>query len=119
MAALLTTCTEVEQLREGVKPIEIHRPMKVQYGDACLSLQKVYGWNKKFMNGISAVTDCPGPGQAHRVVTPEANAAVETIVKENRRVSVNEIAANLDISHGSAHRILHDFLQFHKYLISK
>jgi hypothetical protein len=28
---------------EGVKPIEILRQMKVQYGDACLSLQKVYG----------------------------------------------------------------------------
>jgi len=25
--------------REGVKPIEIHRRMEVQYGDACLALQ--------------------------------------------------------------------------------
>jgi hypothetical protein len=64
-----------------VKAIEIHRQMKVQYSDACLSLQQVYEWNKKFMNGISSVTDCPRPGQAHRVVTPEAIAAVETIVK--------------------------------------
>jgi len=45
------------------------------------------------MNGISSVTDHPGPGQALRVVTPEAIAAVEAIVKENRRVTVNEIAA--------------------------
>jgi len=45
------------------------------------------------MNGISSVTDFPGPGQAHRVVTPEAIAAVEAIVKENHRVTVNEIAA--------------------------
>jgi len=42
------------------------------------------------------------------VVTPEAIAAVEAIVKENRRVTVNEIAAHLDMSHGSAHHILHD-----------
>ena len=33
--------------------------MKVQYGDACLSLQKVYEWTRKFMNGISSVTDSP------------------------------------------------------------
>jgi hypothetical protein len=26
--------------------------MKVQYGDACLSLQQVYEWTRKFMNGI-------------------------------------------------------------------
>jgi len=74
---------------EGVKPIEIHRRMKVQYGDACLSLQQVYQWTGKFMNGISSVTDSPLPGQAHPVVTPEGTAAVEAIVKENRRVTVN------------------------------
>jgi predicted transcriptional regulator len=44
-------------------------------------------------------------------VTPEASAAVEAIVKENLRVTVNEIAAHLDMSHGSAHHIVHDVLQ--------
>jgi len=49
MAAPHATCTKKEQhtlIRfvsiEKVKPIEIHRQMKVQYGDACLSLQQVY-----------------------------------------------------------------------------
>ena len=44
---------------EGVKGIEIHRRMNVQYGDACLSLQQVYEWTRKSMNGISSVTDSP------------------------------------------------------------
>jgi hypothetical protein len=48
------------------------------------------------MNDISSVTDSPRPGQAHPVVAPEGIAAVETIVKENRRVTVNEIAGNGD-----------------------
>ena len=95
MAAPLATCTKEEQRsvirflsNERVKPIEIHRRMKVQYGDACLSLQQVYEWTMKFMNGISSVTDSPRRAQAHPVVTPEAIAAVEAIVKENRRVTV-------------------------------
>ena len=79
----------------GVKPSEIHRRMKVQYGDTCLSLQQVYEWTRKYMNGISSVTDSPRPGQAHRVVTPEGIAAVEDSVKENRHVTVNEIARNV------------------------
>jgi len=123
MAAQLATCTKEEQRSvirflssEGVKPIEIRRRMKVQYGDACLSLQQVYQWTRMFMDGISSVTDSPRPGQAHPVVTPEGIAAVEAIVKENRRVTVNEIAAHLDMSHGSAHHIVQDVLQFHKYL---
>jgi len=56
------------------------------------------------MNGI--ITGSPRPGQAHQVMTPEAIAAVEAIVKENRSVTVNEIAAHLDMSHGSAHHIV-------------
>jgi len=51
MAAPLATCTKEEQgsvirflSSEVVKPIEIHRRMKFQYGDACLSLQQVYEW---------------------------------------------------------------------------
>jgi len=121
MVAPLATCTKEEQrsvihlLRsEGVKRIEIHRRMEVQYGDACLSLQQVYEWSRKFLNGVSSVTDSPRPGQAHRIVTPEAIAAVEAIVKENHRVTVHEIAAHLDMIHGSAHHNVHDVLQFHK-----
>ena len=75
---------------EGVKYIEIYRRMEVQYGDACLSLQQVYQCTRQFMNGISSVTDSPRPGQVHPVVTPEAIAAVEAIVKKNRRVTLNE-----------------------------
>jgi hypothetical protein len=71
-AASLATCTN-EELRfvicflsgEGVKPIEIHRQMKGQYGDARLSLQQVYEWTRKFMNSTSSVIDSPQPGQAH------------------------------------------------------
>jgi len=103
MAAILATCTTEEQpsvicflSSEGVKPIEIHQQMKVHYGDACLSLQQMHEWTRKFMNGISFVTDSPRPGQAHQVVTPEANAAAEDIVKENRCVTVNEMDHNGD-----------------------
>jgi hypothetical protein len=53
--------------------------MKIQYGDACLSLQQVYEWTRKFLKGVSSVADSPRPGQTHRVVTPEAIAAVEAV----------------------------------------
>jgi hypothetical protein len=121
MAAPLEASTKEEQRSvihflssEGLKPIEIHRRMKVQYGDACLSLQQVYEWTRKFLNSVSSLTDSPRPGQAHRVMTPEAIAAVEAIMMENCHITVHEIAAHLDMSHGSAHRIVHDVLQFHK-----
>ena len=65
---------------------------------------------RKFINGVASVTDAPRPRQAHRVVTTEATAAAEAIVTENRSGTVNETAAHLDTSHGSAHHIVHDVL---------
>jgi hypothetical protein len=65
--------------------------MEVQHSDACLSLHKMYEWSRKFLNGVSSVTDSPRPGQAHRVVTPEAIAAVEAIMKEIHHITVHEI----------------------------
>jgi len=66
MAAPLATCTKGEQLSviyflrsEGVKPIEIHGRMEVQYGDACLSLQQVYEWSRKFLNSVRYVIGSP------------------------------------------------------------
>jgi hypothetical protein len=47
-------------------------------------------------------------------VTTEAIAAVEATVKENCCVIMIEIAAHLDMSHGSAHYMVHDVLQIHK-----
>jgi len=115
IAATLVTCTKEEQRSvirflssEVLKHIGINRRMKVQYGDACLSLQQVYEWTRKFMNCSSSVTDSPRPGQAHRVVTSEVIEAAEDIVKENSRVTLNEIVAHLYMSHGSAHHIVHD-----------
>jgi len=66
------------------------------------------------MNIISSVTDSPRPSQAHLAVTLESIAAVEVIVKEIFHVTVNEIAAHLDMSHGAVHHIVQDVLQFHK-----
>jgi len=57
MAAPLSTCTVEEQrsiihflLSEGVKPSEIYRRMKVQYGDSCMSQGRVYEWVERFQN---------------------------------------------------------------------
>jgi hypothetical protein len=55
MAAPISSCTVEEQRSvirflwsEGVKPSEIYRRMKVQYGDSCLSQGRVYEWVERF-----------------------------------------------------------------------
>jgi histone-lysine N-methyltransferase SETMAR len=48
---------------EGEKPADIHRRMKRQYGDACVSLQQVYEWRRKFKSGVSTLTDAACSGK--------------------------------------------------------
>jgi len=60
-----------------VKPIEIHRRMRIQYGDRCTSRTQVYEWTEKFKNGVTSVEDSPHAGPA----------AVENVIRENRHVS--------------------------------
>jgi len=50
-------------------------------------------------------------------VTTEDIAAFEAIVKKNLCLTVNEIAAHLDMNHGSGHHIVYDVLQFRKVSI--
>jgi hypothetical protein len=65
---------------------------------------------------VTSVVDAPRPGQACRVVNSESIAAVEALAMENCRASVVEIhiAEILNVSHGSAHHVIDDVLQFHK-----
>jgi [histone H3]-lysine36 N-dimethyltransferase SETMAR len=121
MAAPLTLCTKEEQRSvirflwsEGIKCTEIHRRMLEQYGASCLSLQQIYEWSKKFQGGTTSISDAPRPGQANRAVTPDSIQATEKIILDNRRISVDEVAAELSISHGSAHFIIHEVLKFNK-----
>jgi len=103
---------------EGVTPTEIHRRMEVLYVAACLLLQQVYEWTRNFLNGFISEADFTLPSQALRIVTSDVIAAVEAIAKDNRRVTVHEITAHLDMSDGSAHHIIHDVLRFHKLCAS-
>jgi hypothetical protein len=63
MVAPLEACMREEQRAviqflgsEGEKPADIHRRMKRQYGDACVLLQQVYEWHRKFKSEVSTLT---------------------------------------------------------------
>ncbi|GFG37399.1 hypothetical protein Cfor_05617 [Coptotermes formosanus] len=88
--------------------------MKTQCGDPCLSLRQVYKWDRKFKNAVSSVADADHPGRPHTACTLEIVEHVEWVIQENCCVTNDEVTVELDISHGSAHHIIHDVLQYHK-----
>ena len=62
---------------EGVKPSEIYRRMKVQYGDICLSQGRVYELVERFQNGRQNVSDKHLSGRAVSVATETVKQQIE------------------------------------------
>jgi len=86
MAAPLSTCTVEEQQSvirffflwsEVVKPSEIYRRMKVQYGDSCLSQGRGYECVKIFQNGRQNVSDEHRSGRPVSVANETVKQQVE------------------------------------------
>jgi transposase len=99
MAASLSTCTVEDQRgvicflwSEGVKPSEIYRKMKVQYGDSCLSQGRVYEWVERFQNARQNVSDEHWSGRPVSVATELVKQQIKQRIREYRRVTIDEIA---------------------------
>jgi transposase len=77
---------------EGVKPVEIIRRMQAQYGDNCLSCNKIYEWIDHFKKGRTSVCDEERSGRPSTSRTENSIQAVERMLRENRRITVDDIA---------------------------
>ena len=86
---------------EGVSGTDIHSRMKNVYGTECMSRTAVFRWCSDFRHGCVSTADMPRPGQAHVVITQESIAAVNSLVRENRRITTRETADSLSVSKGN------------------
>lgn len=121
MAAPLATCTKEEQRAvirflwsEGVVGAEIHRRLTTQYGGSALPRRSVYVWIERFKNGRTSVMHEEGAGRPSTSTTEEKIQQAREMVLANRRVTIDNVASSLQISHGSAYKVIHDELNFHK-----
>ena len=101
-------------LAESVKSCEILSRMQRQYGPSCMSRANFYKWVQAFKDGRESITDDLRSGRPVDVSTPKAVQAVEDLIKSDRRVTLDEIATKLDISHGTVYAIVREKLHFSK-----
>ncbi|VEN44570.1 unnamed protein product [Callosobruchus maculatus] len=80
--------------------------LTVAYGEATLDQSNVYRWYKMFSDGREDVNDEERAGRPSTSTTDENIDKVKKIVLVNRRITVTEIAEDLNISIGSCHSIL-------------
>ncbi|UYV64606.1 nAChRa1 [Cordylochernes scorpioides] len=81
------------------------RMLTVAYGEATLDRSNVYRWYKMFSEGREDVNDKERAGRPSTSTTDEKINEVEKMISANRRITVREVAEDLNISIGSCHSI--------------
>ena len=93
---------------------QIHLRMCAQYGDKFLSRRIVYEWIEMFQNGHTSVTDAERSGHLATATTTRNEERILELIRENRRITVEEVAGRLNVSGGSAYSLIHDSPKFSK-----
>ena len=88
-----------------IKCADAFRMLTVAYGEATLDRSNVYRWYKMFSEGREDVNDEERAGRPSTSTTDENIDEVKKIVLVNRRITVREVAEDLNISIGSCHSI--------------
>jgi transposase len=111
LAAKLENCTKEEQ-RSVMRFLwaggQIHQRMCAKYGDNPLSRRGVYEWIEMFKNSRTSVTDAERSGHPTTATTSQNEERARKLILQNRRVMVEELAKQLNITIGSAYSVVYD-----------
>ncbi|XP_015438036.1 PREDICTED: putative uncharacterized protein FLJ37770 [Dufourea novaeangliae] len=80
------------------------------YGESCMSKTQAYEWYKAFKEGREVVVDLPRSGRPATCTNDENIDKIKKLVLENRRMSLRELAEEVNISLKSVHNIMTDIL---------
>ncbi|GFY01762.1 hypothetical protein TNCV_1467541 [Trichonephila clavipes] len=89
--------------------------MTAMYGEDCISLATVKRWNKRFRERGESCKDDTRQGQSHLAITPDTIAHADELIRQEWRISVDELAERVNISHGSVHSLIHDHLGYRRW----
>ncbi|UYV81262.1 hypothetical protein LAZ67_20000574 [Cordylochernes scorpioides] len=92
-------------VKNEIKCADAFRMLTVAYGEATLDRSNVYRWYKMFSEGREDVNDEELAGRPSTSTTDEKINEVEKMILANRRITVREVAEDLNISIGSCHSI--------------
>ncbi|UYV83955.1 hypothetical protein LAZ67_X000694 [Cordylochernes scorpioides] len=92
-------------VKNEIKCADAFRMLTVTYGEATLDRSNVYRWYKMFSEGREDVNDEERAGRPSTSTTDEKINELEKMILANRRITVREVAEDLNISIGSCHSI--------------
>ena len=88
--------------------------LQTAFGASCMNRAAVFKWHKRFKEGRESVRDDERCGRSKEVRTPELIGQIKNFMDKDRRISVETIGAQFDVSVGTVHTIIREELKMWK-----
>ena len=92
----------------GKNATETHGMPQTAFGASCMNRASAFEWHKRFKEGRESVRDDERCGRSKEVRTPELIGKIKNFMDKDRRVSIETISAQFDVSMGTVHTIIHE-----------
>ena len=84
------------------------------FGQNCMNQATVFERHKRFKEGRESVRDDERCRRSKKVNKPQLNGQIKNFMDNDRHVSIETISAQIDVSVGTVHRIIHKDLNMRK-----
>jgi len=84
------------------------------YGEDCLSRTQCHAWYQRFKSGRTSIEDDSKSGRPSTSMDDDHVEKVLAVIRQNRRLTVREVAEEVRICKSSSHLILTDKLKMRR-----
>ena len=88
--------------------------LQTAFGVSCINQALVFEWHKRFKEGRQSVRDDERCGGSKEVRTPELIGQIKNFMYKDRRVSIETISAQFNVSVRTLHTIIREELKMRK-----
>ena len=93
--------------------------LQTAFGPSCMNRASVFEWHKRFKEGRGSVRDDERCGMCKEVRTPELIGQIKSFMDKDRRVSLETISIQFDVSVGTVHKINYEATEAIKKAVTK
>ena len=104
-------CFKLEKKMPQKQRMECFRLL---FRPSCMNRASVFEWHKRFKEGREFVRDDERCGRNKEIRIPELIGQIKNFMDKDRRVSIEKISAQFDVSVGTVHTIIREKLKMRK-----
>ena len=98
----------------GKNATEMYRKLQTAFRPSCMNRASVFEWHRRFNEDRESVRDDERCGRSKEVWTPELIGQIKNFMDKDRRVSIETISVQFDLSVGTVHTIIREELKIRK-----